>query len=170
MSTLQESISTIASTLGTEPNMLTVYGIKIEIDTTPTAGAPTWAELCAGIENVEEGLNETIQQYFFLCGQGMANNFVTSMAPSYTLTGRRIMGDAAQDYIFGAQQKFGIMSARQTHLRITKSGAEENEIISANATFCNLVEINGDVNDGSEISMELRFDGQIVAGDAWPQA
>lgn len=167
MPNLQDSLSTIASSLGQEPNMLLIYGVKVEIDTTPSESTPTWAELCAGIENIEEGLNETIQQYFFLCGKGGANNFVTSMAPAYTITGRRIMGDAAQDFIFGATQKYGLMKSRQTHMRLTKSGATENEVISANVTFCNLVEVNGAVNDGSEISIELRFDGQIVSGDAW---
>lgn len=167
MPNLQDSMSTITEELAAEPNMLTVYGVKLEIDTTPTSPQPTFAELCAGIENLEEALNETVQQYFFLCGQGMANNFVTALAPAYTLTGRRILGDTAQDFIFSPTVKYGTMKARQTHARLTLSTVESTEVISANVTLAALTEINGAVTDGSEINIELRFDGQIVNGDAW---
>lgn len=169
---INDSIAGLATTLGVEPDMLVVFGVKVEIDTTPTGVSRTWATLSAGIDNLAEALNEQVQQYFFLSGQGYANNFVTGAAPAYTLTGRRILGDAAQDYIFGAAQKFGLMKNRQTHMRLTRRSATTgtDDVISANITLCNLTDLGGATNDGSAISMELRFDGQPVAGDVWAAA
>lgn len=142
------------------PDMLVTYGIKAEIDTS-TTGTATYSPLCAGIENLQEALNEAIQQYFFMCGNGFATNYVTGMAPAYTLTGRRIVGDAAQEFIFGAAVKFGLMAARQTTLKLTKRSATtgKNDVITCPVTLCNLTDLGGATTDGSAINIELRFDG-----------
>lgn len=142
------------------PDMLVVYGVKAEIDTSGT-GTPTYSPLCAGIENLQEALNEVIQQYFFMCGNGFATNYVTGMAPAYTLTGRRVIGDAAQEFIFGSTVKFGTMAARQTTLQLTRKSATagKNEVVTCPVTLCNLTDIGGATTDGSAISVEIRFDG-----------
>ena len=55
-----------------------VWANEIYIGTAYTAGqggaAGTWtyAQLCKGIENVTFNSNEQNQQYFFLCGEGVA--------------------------------------------------------------------------------------------------
>lgn len=155
----------------TSPDVVINYKYKFEIDTTPTAETPTWAPLCAGFNNISEALNETVQQYFFLCGKGFGANYVTGMAPAYTLTGVRVLEDAAQNFIFGFSTKFGTGEARKTHLRLTKLGetTEEDEIISANATLVNLTDIGGGTTDGSAISVEIRIDGAPIEGDAWAE-
>ena len=149
------------------PNVVVNYKYKMEIDTTPTESTPTFKTLCAGINNISESLNEQIQQYFFLCGQGFATNYVTGMAPAFTLTGVRVIGDDAQDYIFGFDTKYGTVSARETHLRLTRSDGETDEVISANVTLCNLTDVGGGTTDGSAISMEIRLNGAPFEGDAW---
>ena len=90
---------------------LLVYGIEASI-LTASEPSETYSPLCDGIDNLAEALNEVVQQYFFLCDKGFARNHVTGMAPSYTLTGRRIMGDTAQDFIF--TKKYGLGADRQT--------------------------------------------------------
>lgn len=151
-----------------KPELNPIYSYKLEIDTTPSASAPTWAALCAGIENVAEALNEVIQQYFFLCGGGFAANYVTGMAPEFTLTGRRIIGDTAQEYIFG--KKYSTMKNRDTHLRITRTAEDgTTAIVSANVTLVSLSDISGATTDGSAINIGLRFNGSPYAGDAWAQ-
>lgn len=157
---------------GSIPKVVINYKYKLEIDTTPTAQAPTFATICAGINNLTESLNEQIQQYFFLCGQGFATNYVTGMAPAITLSGVRVIGDTAQDYIFGFDTKYGTGSARETHLRLTRTAivpnsGEEEEIISANVTLCNITDIGGGTTDGSAVSVEIRFNGAPSEGDAW---
>lgn len=152
-----------------KPEILPVYKFEAEIDVTPQGPARTWAKLCAGFNNISEAMNETIQQYFFLCGKGNAANYVTGMAPSMTFAGVRVIGDVAQDYIFG--QKYELMSARDTHFRITQTAENgTKKIISANVTFANLSDISGGTTDGSAISVEMRFNGAPFLGDAWAGA
>ena len=148
------------------PEVAPVYSYKVEIDTTPSGVSRTWAELCAGINNLSEALNETIQQYYFLCGHGFAANYVTGIAPAITLTGVRAVGDTAQDYIFGL--KYSLMGDRNTNLRITRTDEDAStDIISAHVTIGALTEVSGATTDGSAISIELRFTGEPYAGDAW---
>lgn len=122
--------------------------------------------LCAGIDNIAEALNEVVQQYFFLCDKGFAHNHVTGMAPAYTFTGRRIIGDKAQDYIFGL--KYKLDKDRQSKLRISyKTGASASTKIECPVTICNIQEFSGATTDDSAISFELRFDGapQVTTGE-----
>lgn len=149
------------------PEISPIYSYTAEIDTTPTASSPTWAKLCKGFENLTEALNEQVQQYFFLCGNGFAANYVTGMAPTMTLSGRRVLGDAAQEYIFG--KKYGTMADRETNFRLTRRSADgtETAIVSAHVTLCNISDIGGVTTDGSACSVEVRFDGEPFVGDAW---
>lgn len=149
------------------PNVSPIYNYKIEIDTTPAGNSRTWAQVCAGFNNIAEALNETVQQYFFLCGKGFAANYTTGMAPAYTLTGVRVIGDTAQDYIFGFDVKFGTMAARETHMRLTRDPDGTPEIISANVTLCNITDIGGGTTDGSAVSVEIRLNGAPVEGNDW---
>lgn len=152
-----------------KPEIVPVYKYTAEIDITPKGPARTWAPLCAGFNNISEAMNETIQQYFFLCGSGHAVNYVTGMAPSMTMAGVRVIGDAAQDYMFGS--KYTLMSSRDTHFRITRTAENgDKHIISANVTFCNMSDISGGTTDGSAISVEMRFNGAPYLGDAWAGA
>ena len=152
-----------------KPEIVPVYKYTAEIDITPKGPARTWAPLCAGFNNISEAMNETIQQYFFLCGSGHAVNYVTGMAPSMTMAGVRVIGDAAQDFLF--KSKYKLMSERDTKFRITRTAENgAKDIISANVTFCNLSDISGGTTDGSAISVEMRFNGQPFLGDAWADA
>lgn len=152
-----------------KPEIVPVYKYTAEIDITPKGPTRTWAPLCAGFNNISEAMNETIQQYFFLCGSGHAVNYVTGMAPSMTMAGVRVIGDAAQDFMFNS--KYTLMSSRDTHFRITRTAENgDKHIISANVTFCNMSDISGGTTDGSAISVEMRFNGAPFLGDAWAGA
>ena len=152
-----------------KPEIVPVYKYTAEIDITPKGPARTWAPLCAGFNNISEAMNETIQQYFFLCGSGHAVNYVTGMAPSMTMAGVRVIGDAAQDFMFTS--KYTLMSSRDTHFRITRTAENGDKfVISANVTFCNMSDISGGTTDGSAISVEMRFNGAPAIGDAWATA
>jgi hypothetical protein len=161
----------MASTLATQPNVQPIYDYSIQIDTAPTETTPTWAAVCAGIKNLSEALNENVEQMFFLCGKGFADNEVTGMAPAITLTGTRVNGDTAQDYIFAFAQKYGLYTARHSHLLLTRTDnsttTPTTTIVSANITICNIQEISGDANKPSDISFELRINGVPVSGNAW---
>ena len=149
-------------------NLLTNYNITIEIGTEFTPGQSeqpgtwTYTPLGAGINNIEEALNETVNQYFFLIDAGFGSNYVVGMAPTFTLTGVRVMGDAAQEYIFS--QKYNLNEDRRSSIKITytdNSGESANTItITCDCTIANIQEFGGATNDGAAISFELRFDGE----------
>lgn len=152
-----------------KPEIVPVYKYTAEVDITPKGATRTWADLCAGFNNISEAMNETIQQYFFLCGSGHGVNYVTGMAPSLTMAGIRVIGDAAQDFIFS--KKYVLMSERDTHFRLTRHHEDgSTDVISANVTFANLSDISGGTTDGSAISVEMRFNGAPYLGDAWSEA
>lgn len=159
------------NTLTATPNLQAIYNVTLEIDTTPTATKPTWAAVCAGIDNLEESLNEESDTYFFLCGKGFGNSEVTGMAPEIKLTGKRVSGDTAQEYIFG--QKYQFYAGRHSHLRMTitpfavGTGTVTPTIISENITIKDISEIKGDANKPSDISFTLAMDGAPQLGDAW---
>lgn len=142
--------------------LLTMYNLELKIGVSKTeAPAVTWtyAELANGIDNVSEALNETVQQYFFLSDDGFARNHVTGMAPSFTLTGRRVIGDQAQDYIFGT--KYSLDTDRQTSIQLSYTDAEGATVTyTCDATLCNIQEWSGATTDDSAISFEVRLDGK----------
>ena len=142
--------------------LLTMYNLTASIGTEKTGSpSPTWtySELKNGFDNIAEALNETVQQYFFLSDDGFARNHVTGMAPSFTLTGRRVMGDAAQDYIFS--KKYALDTERQSSFKLEyQDGSSTTHTITCDCTLCNIQEWSGATTDDSAISVEIRFDGK----------
>lgn len=146
--------------------LLTMYNLTAKIGTQKTGapGSETWtyAELANGIDNLAEALNETVQQYFFLSDDGFARNHVTAMAPAFTLTGRRVVGDAAQDYIFGT--KYGLDTQRMSSFELSYTDAEGATVTyTCDCTLCNIQEWSGATSDDSAISVEIRLDGKPTA-------
>ena len=125
--------------------LMTMYNLTASIGTSKSGDpSPTWtyAELKNGFDNIAEALNETVQQYFFLSDNGFARNHVTGMAPAFTLTGRRIVGDAAQDFIFGA--KYSMDTARQSSFKLEYTNSEGKTVtLTCDCTICNIQEWSG---------------------------
>ena len=137
----------------------TMYNLTAYIGTTFSTSW-TYKELGAGIENISEALNEVIQQFQFMSGNGFATNHVTGMAPSFTFTGRRVMDDDAQNHIFS--KKYSLDTNRESSFKLTwydgSSTPVLNTLIVA-CTICNVQEWSGAATDDSAISFELRFNG-----------
>lgn len=162
------ALTAATEALGSKPTIEVVNSVQLEVDITPNGTARTWVKVCTGFENISEELNEEAQQYFFLCAKGYANNYVTGLAPVLSLSGRRVLGDAAQDYMFGAAVKYAIADARSTNFRLTRfAGTDSQETISFHGTFTALSDLDGDANEGSAVSIEISYDGSIVIGDAF---
>lgn len=142
--------------------LMTMYGLtaKIGVSSTVSEGVTTWtyADLGDGIDNISEALNEVVQQYFFMDRGGFAINHVTGMAPTFTLTGRRVIGDAAQDYIFS--KKYSLDVDRQSSFQLSYNNGTDTVTITCDCTICNAQEWSGATTDDSAISFEVRFDGQ----------
>lgn len=130
---------------------------KIEIGVSATTADPpvwTYAELCAGIEGMEFNENEQNQQFFFLCGEGFASNIVTGAAPELVITGRRIVGDTAQDYIAGLQMKLG--DERNSSVRITSGG----KVITCACSIGAITSFGGQALDVNAFGCTIRFCGK----------
>lgn len=149
--------------------LLVSHAIQAEIDTTPNGPSSTWVTFGNGITNFAEALNETVQQYFFFSDGGYAQNYVTGMAPAYTCTGVRIIGDPAQDYIFNAARKYGLMVERNTNFRISVGQADGTITqIVCPVTIANVTDLGGATTDGSAVSFEVRFNGKPTLSSITP--
>lgn len=132
---------------------------EIYIGTAESSGTWTYAKLCAGIESMEFNENEQNQQYFFLCGEGFAHNETTGAAPELVISGRRIVGDTAQDYIAGLQYELG--SDRNTSVKIVAEGKQ----IICGATVGAITTFGGSTLDVNAFGCTIRFNGKPTVTD-----
>lgn len=148
----------------TSPALHPVWKTKLSVDTTPTGASPTYAVLCAGIENLEEALNEQTKQYFFMCGEGFAHNEVNGMAPTFTLSGRRVHGDTAQDYIDA--QKYVPAEGRKTRIKLESSylsadgKTAKTVTITCAATMTAIHTLGGATTDNSPFNVTFALNGK----------
>lgn len=131
-----------------------VWANSIEIGTTNSGGTWSYSKLCKGIENVSFASNEQNQQYFFLCGEGFAHNEVTGGAPELQVSGRRIAGDEAQDYIVSKQ--FALGTDRNSSIKITAEG----KVITCDCSIGDVVSFGGATLDVNAFSCTIRFNGE----------
>lgn len=144
------------------PNINPVWKEKFFIGTELSTGStPTWtySPLCAGIESVEPTVNEQNQQYFFLCGHGGADNEVTGIAPEYAVSGRRIIGDAAQDYVVSLRYALGDDRKSSMKVEIYDSTDTLVETIVADVTITDIVDFGGATTDNEPFNCTLRVNG-----------
>lgn len=137
--------------------MQEVHNIKMSINTS-ASGAENWAVLGAGIDNLQEQMNEVVQQYKFLVDEGYSRSRVTGMAPIWTVSGRRIWGDAAQDYIMGMKYKVG--GDRYTNAKVEYTAGGKTYSITFDCTIANIQEIGGATEENSAISFEIHVNGK----------
>ena len=137
-----------------------VWANSIEIGISESQGTWTYAPLCAGIESMAFNSNEQNQQFFFLCGNGFANNEVTGGAPELQISGRRIAGDAAQDYI--AEKQFALGTDRNSSIKITAEG----KVITCGCSIGDVVSFGGSTLDVNTFSCTIRFNGEPTVTDA----
>lgn len=138
--------------------LLTNYGVKVELDTTPFGDSRTWVALDQGFDNLDEALNDQVQEYFFLGDKGFGSDYVTGVHPKYKLSGTRVVGDPCQDYIF--DNKFNLMNGRVTNLRISIPRADGSVIRFTNkVSLTEMKSFGGSANEGSSVEVNLSFMG-----------
>ena len=140
------------------------HKVVISVNTTPDS-TETWAVLGEGFTDFTEALNEVIQQYQFLGDGGFGKSFATGQQPVITMTGVRVFGDDAQDYIFGL--KYKQLCDRVTDFKMVYTTEESTTatILYEDATIANLQEFGGNSTDGSAISIEIHTNGEpVVSG------
>ena len=140
------------------PNLNPEWVIKMFIGTAYATSAWTYAPLCAGIESISPSVNEQNQQAFYMCGQGGACNVVTGIAPEYDVSGNRVIGDAAQDYIAGLRYSLGQNRVSSLKVEIY-DGTTLVETIVADCTITDIVDFGGNATDIVPFSCKLRVNG-----------
>lgn len=141
------------------PQINPVWKEKFFIGTAVSSGTWTYAPLCAGIQGVAPTVNETTQTYHFLCGHGGADNEVTAIAPQYAVTGRRIIGDAAQDYIAGLRYALGDDRKSSMKVEIYDAADALVETIVADVTITDITDFGGTTEENEPFSCTLRVNG-----------
>ena len=131
-------------------------GTELSTGTTPTW---TYSPLCEGITGITPSVNETTQTYYFMCGNGGADNEVTAIAPQYAVAGRRIHGNAAQDYIVGLRYALG--DDRKSSMKVEIYDADDTlvETIVADCTITDVVDFGGNTEENEPFSCTLRVNG-----------
>ena len=137
-----------------------VWVNELYIGTSVSNSTWTYAKLCKGIEGMTFAENEQNQQYFFLCGQGFAHNETTGAAPELTVTGRRIVGDTAQDHIAGLQ--FTLGADRNSSVKIISGGKQ----ITCDCTIGGITSFGGNTLDVNAFGCTIRFNGKPTVTDA----
>ena len=127
---------------------------KIEIGVSATTANPpvwTYATLCKGIKGIQVNINENVVTEQYLCGEGHAHNEVTGMAPQIQVTGDRVEGDTAQDFIAGLQFKLG-----SERVKVTTGGKE----ITCEAVVTDIVTFGGNSAELKPFNCNIRFNGK----------
>lgn len=133
-------------------------GVKVYIGTSLSGTTWSYSALCAGIESISPSVNEQNQQAFYMCGQGGACNVVTGIAPEYDVSGSRVHGDAAQDYICGLRYKLGQDRYSSLKVEIYDNTTKKEEIV-ADCTITDIVDFGGAATDLVPFSCKLRVNG-----------
>ena len=136
---------------------------KIEIGTSATTANPpvwTYARLCKGIKGIQLNVNENVVTEQYLCGEGHAHNEVTGIAPQIQITGDRVEGDAAQDYIAGLQ--FTVGSARESSVKVTTGG----KIYTVDCVISDIVTFGGNSAELKPFNCNIRFNGKPTVTNA----
>ena len=135
-----------------------VWTEKFYIGTSYTSSSWVYSQLCEGIESIEPSVNEQNQQYFFMCGNGGADNEVTGIAPEYAVSGRRVIGNAAQDYI--VSKRYSLGDERKSSMKVEiYNGTSLYETITADCTITDIVDFGGATTDNEPFSCTLRVNG-----------
>lgn len=134
-----------------------------EIDTTPNGTTPTWAIVAAGFNNADPQPNEELAQDKYLDGGGFGETDVIGAQLVITMTGHRLYGDPAQDYIFGKLLKIGM--DRRTKFRWTQPNGTT---LTGACTIANISPGSGDAGAKADVTCEIHFNGMPVETTVTP--
>lgn len=134
--------------------------IKVEIDTTPTAQSPTWADMGNAFKNVSTAVNEVVYSATYLADKGFGSSAVVGAAPTLSLTGDFIKGDAVCEYFDDIQYEIG--SKRCTKIRMTRN----EHVVTCGVTFTALALTGGESSAPNGISVTIAFNGKPTRAEA----
>ena len=126
-------------------NLNPVWVEKYSIGTSYTSSTWSYSALCAGIESITPS--------------------VKGIAPQYTVSGRRIFGDAAQDHI--VSMRYALGQGRKSSFKVELyDGTTLKQTITADCTVTDIVDFGGATTDVVPFSCIIRVNGIPTVTDA----
>ncbi|MBE6851766.1 MAG: capsid protein [Ruminococcus sp.] len=139
------------------PDIALNYDYRLEINTTPEGESETMAEIAEGFNSITESLNEVVQQFSFFGDGGYGSSFVTGGQLTVTLSGVRMKGDPAQDYMFSDAVLYNWGKARETTCKLY---CPDGDVISCPVTLAKINRSGGESQNGTAVSLEIHFNGK----------
>lgn len=128
--------------------------VKVEIDTTPSGSSPTWADMGNAFKSITRAVNEVVYSATYLADKGFGSSAVVGAAPTVSLTGDFIKGDAVCEYLDDIHYEIG--SKRCTKIKMTRNG----HTVTCGVTITALAFTGGDSSAPNGISVTIAFNGK----------
>ena len=125
--------------------------VLLKVDTTPAASARTYVKLAKGITSAVDSHNDSTDDTAYLDGGGYGNSDVIGKQYTCAVSGHRVIGNPAQDYIVGLQGEFG--DDAKTWIQYTKPNGLR---ITAYVSATEIVDAGGDANAKTEFSVNFK--------------
>lgn len=139
------------------------YDYSFKINTTPSSETSSMAVIAKGFDNVSEALNEVLYKNAFLGDSGYGSTYVTGGQIIVTLSGTRIVGDAAQDYIFSDAVYYNWGKSRESNIEMS---CPDGTTITCPVTLAKIARSGGAANNGTSISVEIHFNGKPTIAES----
>lgn len=141
-------------------SICTNYKAYLEsISSSGSTVTPEFASVAQGFDNIAEALNEVLYQSNFLSDKGWGSSYVTGGQVIFTLSGVRVKGDKAQDFIFGDAQYYDFGSSRETYIKVK---APDGSCIQCPATLAKITKSGGAANQPTAVSVEIHLNGKPI--------
>ena len=125
--------------------------VLVEVDSTPHGSSRTWLKLAAGITSAVDSHNDSTDDTAYLNGGGYGNSDIIGKQYTLAITGHRIIGNPAQDYIMTLQGEFG--DDAKTNVRYTRPNGHRTQ---AYVTASEIVDAGGDANAKTDFSCNFK--------------
>lgn len=144
------------------------YEYELLIRTSVSGGSgggvtENFSPVAAGFDNITEAINEVVSQFSFLADKGWGSTYVTGGQYIFTLSGYRVVGDTAQDYIFSNETYGAFGKARESKIKIT---TPDGLIIECPVTLAKITRSGGASNSPTAVSVEIHTNGKPTATKA----
>lgn len=131
------------------------YQRLYEIDITPQGASRTWKRVGKGLTGCDPSYNEETDQSNYLDQNGFKETKVIAKQNTFAFSGHRVIGDAAQDYIFSLSDELG--DNLTTYFRVTDA---DGNVKYGPCTLANIDDGGGEAGSKVEISFEIHFNGK----------
>lgn len=125
--------------------------VLLKVDTTPASGSRTYVKLAKGITSAVDSHNDSTDDTAYLDGGGYGNSDVIGKQYTCAVSGHRVIGNPAQDYIVSLQSEFG--DDAKTWIQYTKPNGLR---ITAYVSATEIVDAGGDANAKTEFSVNFK--------------